>query len=612
LDQFRPVRALDGYLPIEDHGLLGDGETAALVGRDGAVSWLCLPCFDSHAFFCRLLDRRKGGSFSISPATPYGSRQFYEEDSGVLVTEMRTSSGTLRITDTLSLKPGADLAVNAYAAGSELVRSVVVLDGDVTLSVALDPRGGAAAEPEDGGIRLRWQQRPALPLRFCATVPLSGLATAVRLRAGERACFVLRWGAHSAGGPINAERLLDATRQAWKTWIRPFTYDGPQPALVRRSVLTLKMLDYFQNGAIVAAPTSSLPETIGGVRNWDYRYSWIRDAAFCVFAFSRVGLIHEAAGFLSWALAAFEAGACPAAFYTLEGREAPHETADPDLEGYRNSRPVRWGNGAVGQFQKDAYGEIMECAYQWGIHQGPVSGGLWERLRDLAGLAARDWREPGHGIWEVRTAPRPFTYSAGLCHVALDRAARLAERLSRPGRPEVWRVHRDRVRSAILEEAWNAELGALTAELGGGGLDASLLALPLRGVIPATHPRMLSTTEAIAKRLDAGNGLLYRYIPEESPDGLPGHEGAFLLCSFWLADNLAFQGRLQQAFDLYDSLARRANHVGLMSEQIEPSSGAFLGNFPQALSHVGLISSGVNLGLAAGKPPRAAPDWTVG
>jgi GH15 family glucan-1,4-alpha-glucosidase len=281
--------------------------------------------------------------------------------------------------------------------------------------------------------------------------------------------------------------------------------------------------------------------------------------------------------------------------YDLDGNQPPPEREDPDLEGYRRSRPVRWGNAAAEQLQHDVYGEILDCAYQWAARGGEIDEHLWTRLRILVETAGSAWARPDHGIWEVRTAGRAFTYSAALCQVALDRGARLAERFGLAGDVQGWHRAAAHIRQAILEEAWDPAMASLTEHLGGGGLDASLLTLPLRRVVPADHPRMRATTEAIMERLGAGQGFLYRYLPDESPDGLPGHEGAFLICSFWLVDNLAKQRRFDEAMALYDALCARAGPLGLLPEQIDPGSGAFLGNYPQAFSHVGLISSGINL-----------------
>jgi GH15 family glucan-1,4-alpha-glucosidase len=590
-----PLRRLDGYLPIEDYGLIGDGTTAALVGRDGAISWLCVPRFDSPALFCALLDVARGGAFEVAPEGLEASRQSYEGDSGVLVTELRAGAALVRLTDALTLRSGADLAEDAPADRGELVRLVEVQGGPVRLRIRIAPREGMRAEPRAGGLRLRCPARPELDLHLLATAPLRGARTTLDLLPGDRLTLLLRWGTGHARELRDPEALLQATLDAWRQWARHIRYEGPQPGLVRRSAVTLKLLDHFANGAIVAAPTSSLPEAIGGPRNWDYRFVWIRDAAFSVYAFHRIGLSREARGFLQWVLDAVEDGARPRVLYDVDGKEPLPEREDPALEGYRRSRPVRWGNAAADQRQHDVYGEILDCAYLWTRHHGSLDAPLWARLAQFVEAAGREWRDPDHGIWEVRTPGRTFTYSAALCQVALDRGARLAERFALPGDVARWRAEAERIRTAILEEAWDSRLGSLTEHLGGGGLDASLLTLPLRGVLPADDRRMVATTEAIRRRLGAAKGLLYRYLPDESPDGLPGDEGAFLLCSFWLVDNLVGQGRVHEAVELFESLCARANPLGLLPEQIDPSTGAFLGNFPQAFSHVGLISSAVNL-----------------
>ncbi len=598
-----PLVYEQGYPPLEDLGLIGDGVTAGLVARDGAIVWLCLPRFDSEPFFCSLLDTERGGSFRIAPEELVGARQRYEPDSGVLVTELRCATGLVRLTDCLTLRSGADLAEDTAAGRGEVLRSVVVLDGRVRLEVHIEPRGGAAAEDCGGGLRIRAARHPNLDVRLFATTALEGLRTTLELTAGQQAHFVLRWGAQGHGRDLHPPALLQATLDGWRRWMQNLAYDGPEQAVVRRSVVTLKMLDFIETGALVAAPTSSLPEAIGGVRNWDYRYAWVRDAAFSVYAFRRVGLEAEARGFLGWVLDAIGRDGHPRVLYTLEGREPPPERDDPELEGYRRSAPVRWGNAAADQRQHDAYGEILDCAYQWVAAGGSLDAFLWKRLRALVEEARIVWDRPDHGIWEVRTATRPFTYSAAMCQVALDRGARLAERLRLPGDVAAWRTEAERIRTAIVELAWDPDCQSLTEHLGPGALDASLLALPLRRVVDARHPRMVATVAAVAERLGAGGGLLYRYRPEESADGLPGDEGAFLLCSFWWVDNLAAQGRLDEAMALYESLCGRAGGLGLLPEEIDPSTGAFLGNHPQAFSHVGVVSSGMNLARAHARRP---------
>jgi alpha,alpha-trehalase len=595
--QWADLQDFEGYRPLEDYGLIGDGTTAALVGRDGAIAWMCLPRFDSPPLFCRILDVAKGGAFTIAPEGLQASRQYYERDTAILVTEMRSQTGVVRLTDTMALRSGSDLTEDVSASRRELLRSVKVLRGHVRLRIALEPRGGAEFDQRGDGLRLRCLDQGELDLQLWAGVPLKGLETVVDLKAGDHVPVLLRWGAsHYHHHPIDVEKLLTVTRKAWRQWAARIQYEGPQEALVRRSTITLKLLDHFENCAIIAAPTSSLPEEIGGVRNWDYRYAWIRDAAFSVYAFHRIGLPNEASGFLGWVLDAIEQDGRPRVLYNIDADNPPKETSDPELAGYRNSSPVRWGNGAAEQRQHDVFGEILDCAYQWARHGGDVSPALWTQLHRWIEAARIEWHEPDHGIWEVRTSGRRFTYSTALCHVALDRGAWIAEQFKLAGDVALWKAEAEKIRQAILEESWDPAAQALTEHLGGGGLDASLLALPLRRVLPADHPRMIATTEAIVRQLGAGNGLIYRYHQEESPDGLEGREGAFLLCSFWLVDNLAKQGRLDEALSLFDSLCARANPLGLLPEQIDPTTGAFLGNYPQAFSHIGVISSGVNLG----------------
>jgi len=605
MNEFRPVSYEDGYLPIEDHGLIGDGSTAALVGRDGAISWMCAPRFDSPPLFCRLLDAQRGGAFTVAPEGLIESRQYYEPDTAVLVTEMLGPEGLVRVTDALTLRQGANLTEDAAHGRCELVRAVETLRGDVRLRIEVEPQGGAQVGPRNGCLIVHGLARPHLDFQFSSSLPLQGLRSVIELREGAGMHLTLRWGGGSSRHkPLSAEDSLLATRDAWRRWAARINYDGPQKELVRRSALTLKLLDHFESGAIVAAPTSSLPEAISGERNWDYRYSWIRDAAFAVYALNRIGCPEEAAGFLGWALDAVERGGRPRVLYDLNGALPSPEQIDLELKGYRGSRPVPWGNAAAAQIQHDVYGEILDCAYQWARRHGEIDAALWGKLRRLIEAAAREWRAPDHGVWEVRTPGRPFTYSAALCQVALDRGAKMVERFKLPGEAAKWRAAADEIRAAILDEAWDAKLNSLTEHLGGGGLDASLLCLPLRRVIPADHPKMVATTAAVAERLSAGDGLLYRYLPHVSPDGLTGRDGAFLLCSFWLVDNLAYQGRMVEAMDLFNSLCSRANALGLLPEEIDPSSGAFLGNFPQAFSHVGLISSAVNLTRMMKQPDR--------
>ncbi|OOC48700.1 glycoside hydrolase family 15 protein [Thioalkalivibrio versutus] len=595
----RPVHRIDGYLPIEEHGLIGNCTTAALVGRDGTIPWMCVPRFDSEPLFCALLDHQRGGAFTVAPEPLVTSHQRYIPDTAVLITEMTGPEGRVRVTDCLPLRAGADLSEDAPAGRNELLRRIEVLEGRVHLRVRVTPRGGADVYPHGAGLGLALHRQPDLELALSSSLPLEDADSLHELEAGEQHHVLLGWGPHTHRfQPRTPQDLLEATLLVWRRWMTHFSYEGPREDLVRRSAVTLKQMDYTATGAMIAAPTSSLPEAIGGPRNWDYRYAWIRDAAFSVYAMSDIGMTHEAAGFIGWALDAVDRAGWPRVLYDVDGHLPQPERSDPELEGYRGSGPVRWGNGAVEQRQHDVFGEILDCAWRWVRWGGTLDDHLWQRLRRLVESAKTEWKNPDHGIWEVRTAGRPFTYSAALCAVALERGAALAESNGVQGDSALWRSEARQIHEAILEQAWDPELQSLTEHLGGGGIDASLLALPGRGVIPADHPKMVATTEAVVRRLGAGNGLLYRYLPEESPDGLPGHEGAFVLCSFWLVDNLVGQGRLEEAQALYDSLCDRTNALGLLPEQIDPASGAFLGNFPQAFSHVGLISSGIKLARA--------------
>jgi alpha,alpha-trehalase len=602
---FQPLQYTDGFLPIRDHGLIGDGNTAALIGRDGALVWMCAPRFDSPALFARILDAERGGAFVLCPEEAREARQHYLGDTGVLVTEIRTATGLVQLTDALTLRSGANLTEGLSVARGELLRHVKVLEGSVKLAMALEPRGGAESRARGDGMQIRCTALSGLDLQLYSNRPLTGLRANYDLKDGDALDFVLSWGPSSYNyRGEKPEQLLRGTCETWHQWISAFHYSGPQPALVRRSAITLKLLDYFASGAIMAAPTTSLPEVIGGVRNWDYRYAWIRDAAFSVYALRRIGLDCEAWAFLGWVLDDVERPERPHVLYTLDGRQPPPEREDDQLRGYLGSSPVRWGNAAADQIQRDVYGEMLDCAYQWSSRGGKISPHLWKHLRGFVDCAKQEWRTPDHGIWEVRTTGRPFTYSAAMCHVALDRGTRIARRFGLEKDSAGWEEEADRIRQAILEEAWDPKQNALTEQLeGSGGLDASILTLPLRRVIEADHPRMVATTDAVARVLGAGNGLIYRYDPEKSPDGLPGHEGAFLLCSFWLVDNWIKQGRIEEASELYDSLCSRAGPLGLLPEEIDPGSGDFLGNYPQAFSHVGVISSGVN--LAQGLQSRA-------
>jgi hypothetical protein len=398
---FRPIRRSDGYLPLEDLSLIGDGSTCALVGLDGAIQWMCVPHFDSEPLFCGLLDCSRGGHFTVAPDEMIEARQRYEPDTAVLITELRCVTGVVQITDALALRGGAEIADEVAADRAELVRSALVLEGRVRLRVEVEPRRGGDASVALGGLQIRAAGRPDLQLHLRSNRQLEGLRGVHDLQ-GERLDLVLSWGRSRRHHALDAEGMLRATADSWRRWMRGFSYTGPQEPLVRRAAVTLKLLDSWVYGSALAAATSSLPAPIGGVRNWDYRYTWIRDASFAVFALRRIGFIEEADGFLGWVLDAFERVGSPRVriMYTLDGRLVPDEWEDPELEGYRRSAPARWGNGAADQRQHDLYGEILDCADQWSRSGGPVEPHLWEGLASLAEApepGSRPGRYPGRG-----------------------------------------------------------------------------------------------------------------------------------------------------------------------------------------------------------------------
>lgn len=604
--QMREVVRRDGYLPIEDHGLIGDGSTCALVGRDGAIAWLCIPEFDSPPFLAGILDAENGGVFEIAPVSLRAATQRYMEDSCVLVTTLASDRGMLQITDCLTLRSGADLVEPVPAGRNELLRHVQAVGGDVRLRIRLVPKAGVRFDELAGGWRFEWEGGLVSEVYLWSSVALApdgrGLSTELTLRAGETLTAALHWsGRFRLRQHPDTRKLIDQTVAAWRRWASGLDCQGSQAELMKRSALTLKLLDHAETGAIMAAATSSLPEWPGAPRNWDYRYTWVRDASFSNYVFRRIGDPSDADVFLAWVLTNVERDGVPHVMYALDGSQPPDEVQDPLLRGYRGSAPVRWGNGAIHQLQHDVYGEIIDIAYQWSGSGGRVDDRLWAALVPIVELAIARWRTPDSGPWEIRSEGRPFTYSAALCYVAVDRAIQIARRHRLPYPRGRWEAASKEIREAALTQSWNSERQTFTENLGGaGGLDAALLTLPVRNVIAFDDPRMVSTTKAIAKDLDAGNGLLYRYLPEVSPDGLPGGEGAFLLCSFWLVDNLAGQGRIDEAYELYETLCNRANPLGLLPEQIHPDTGEFLGNFPQAFSHVGVLASGLRL-LKAGR-----------
>ena len=590
-----------GDRPIADYAAIGDGRSVALVALDGSVDWLCLPDIDSDAVFCRLLDAQRGGYFRVGPVGDHTSVRSYLGDTNVLVTTHTTATGVVQVTD-LMPAPGV-------TAARVVLRLVEGIAGTMDVDVQLRPTFGFATAPTtvifDGAraVAIDTAEDARLTLSapgFDLHVDGDRASAVAEVRAGERRWVTAVYDDETTDATeIDPDRLLEETLDYWQRWSARCTYDGPYHPLVRRSALALKLLAYHPTGAVVAAPTTSLPEDVGGERNWDYRYTWLRDASLMLYALQSIGYHDEAEAFFGWLeRLCLKCRDRLRVMYTVDGGDDLAERTLDHLAGWRGSRPVRVGNAAAGQTQLDIYGELLDAAHlHFDAMPDALDPGTWEVLALLADRAAARWREPDEGIWEVRGGQRHFLYSKLLCWVALDRALDLAEDRDLPGDVAVWRTERDAVRQAILTDGYDAGLGAFTQAFGEPTLDASALAIPLVGFLPPTDPRVQSTVAAIQQRLTAG-GLVYRYLPAETPDGLAGDDATFALCSFWLVDNLALAGRVDEARALFEKIAGYANDVGLLAEEIDPTTGELLGNFPQGFTHLALIGSALAIAEA--------------
>ena len=590
---------------IEEYALIGDLETAALVGRDGSIDWLCLPHFNSGACFAALLGTADHGRWLLAPATaPTGITRRYRDSSLVLETEFVTETGAVKLTD--CMPPRANLP--------GVVRFVEGLRGDVVMRMELIIRF-------DYGSIVPWVRTvdgvlhatggpDAIALWTPVPTRGKGLTTIAEftVREGERVPFVLVWHPSHTEAPErpNPTEAVAATDEYWRTWARAFSYDGRSRDAVLRSAITLKALTFGPTAGIIAAPTTSLPERIGGVRNWDYRHCWLRDATFTLYALMICGFRDEAAAWHGWLLRAVAGDPSELQImYGPSGERRLTELELPWLPGYEASAPVRIGNAATTQLQLDVYGEVMDT-FHVARHHGLASEDTgWALqvaiLKSLESL----WTEPDDGIWEIRGPRRHFTHSKVMAWVAFDRGVKAVEQFDLRGPVDGWRTVRDRLHAEICNRGFNATKQAFTQYYESDALDASLLMLPLVGFLPANDPRMLGTVAAIERELIAdGLVLRYRTAPDGHVDGLPAGEGVFLACSFWLADNYVLQGRVEEATRLFERLVSLANDVGLLSEQYDPSAARLLGNFPQALSHVSLINTAQNLPRAHGPRPQ--------
>ncbi|MFF4781393.1 glycoside hydrolase family 15 protein [Streptomyces griseorubiginosus] len=583
---------------IEDYALIGDEQTAALVGTDGSVDWLCLPRFDSAACFARLLGDEENGHWRIAPqGADRCTRRGYRPGTLVLDTEWETDEGAVRVTD---LMPQRDVA-------PDLVRIVEGLRGRVTVRSTLRLRF------EYGSIvpwvRRAHGQRVAIAgpdSTWLRSVPPVhtwgehfGTHSEFTVEEGEKVAFVLTWHpSHEPRPPLTDPfETLESSVADWQEWSARCRYDGPHRDAVIRSLITLKALTYRPTGGIVAAATTSLPEEMGGVRNWDYRYCWLRDSTLTLGALVQCGYLEEAEAWRNWLLRAVAGDPADLQImYGVAGERRLPEFELPWLSGFGGSRPVRIGNEAVKQLQLDVYGEVMDSLFlarRAGLSAQPH---MWSLQSVLLGFLQSSWRQPDEGIWEVRGGRRDFVHSKVMVWVAADRAVRALEAFPELGGDlEGWRALRDEVHREVCEKGYDAERNTFTQYYGSRGLDASLLLIPRVGFLPADDPRVVGTIDAVSAELEH-DGFVRRYSAEETPvDGLPGGEGSFLVCSFWLADALHMTGRRTEARALFERLLGLANDVGLLSEEYDPVAGAQLGNFPQAFSHIGLVTTALTL-----------------
>ena len=591
------------HLPIAEYALLSDCKSAALVSRDGSVDWVCFPRFDSPSVFGRLLDAR-AGHWSIRPTADAEVTRRYVDETMLLETTFQTSGGTVVLVDALAVgrnERGHELGADAP---SVLLRQVTCVDGDVELDLSYAPRPEYGLvypilTPEDGGVTGRGGAA-VLALSSPVPVEVDDFTARARftVRAGETLAFAVGHATTSDPPPRlwsqdEIGERLDDTSMAWRTWSGLHQrYEGPWQDLVHHSGRVLCALTYYPTGAICAAVTTSLPETPGGSRNWDYRYAWVRDASFTLQALWVAACPDEADKFFEFMASAAASqvgrGNDIQIMFGIGGERDLTERELPHLTGWRDSAPVRVGNDAWSQRQLDVYGELLDAACRLPDQLERLSPATKEFLADLADMAAARWRERDQGIWEIRGEPRDFLYSKLMCWVALDRAIALAEILGAEDRVDAWEQTRAEVRDAILTEGWNETVGAFTQSFGSQDLDASNLMMSIVGFLPADDPRMLATIDAIAAQLTDDRGLVYRYLAH---DGLEGEEGSFLLCTFWLAHALALAGQVDRARATFEKASAYANDVGLLAEEVDPGTGELLGNFPQAFSHIGLVNA---------------------
>ncbi len=590
------------YRPISDYGIIGDTHSCALIASDASIDWCCLPDFDSGSVFAALLDKNRGGRFQIAPVSSYRSSHEYLKDTNILRTLFKTASGTTEVIDFMPsyLEEGDHVEI------LEIHRQVNCIEGSESIGIHFDPkldyaRSETAISISENGCSVS-DHKHALALS--TNIPLHKervIQGEVSLSEGESVSLILAYGEAEPRSPAeySSGKKLSLTKEFWYEWVRKTYYTGRWRDQVVRSSLLLKLLIYHKTGAMIAAPTTSLPETIGGSRNWDYRFSWLRDSAFTLWAFRILGHKSDADAYFNWLMRAgySDYGSEMLLMYGITGGQGLQEKELSHLEGYKGSRPVRIGNGAFDQFQLDVYGPVLDSIYFYHTHGEKLTSDRWKIVRDLVDFVDSNWTRPDNSIWEMRGEPKHYVYSKVMSWVALDRGVHLAEEMGFPNSSAKWKQTRDAVRNEILLKGWNEDKQAFVQYYGSAVMDASILVMPLVKFLPASDERFVSTVKAIREELSPSSGdhLVYRY---KADDGLPGKEGAFALCSFWLVDALTLSGRINEAHRIFEKLLAHANDLGLFSEQIDEETGELLGNFPQAFTHMVLISSAINLSRA--------------
>ncbi|MGV9992149.1 glycoside hydrolase family 15 protein [Streptomyces sp. NPDC003374] len=604
----RPEPDTPRYVPIADHGLIGDLRSVALIGTNGIVDWYCSPSFDDPSVFAAVLDAERGGSFELAAVDAARTKQFYFPDTNVLITRFFSEDGVGEVQDFMPVT-----GEGGEADRHRLIRRVLCVRGTVPFRARVAPRFNYGADPHtvrpEGQVVVFESAGHALALT--ATVPLEcagpDVKTDFKLAEGESAVFAL----DQVGGAVaprrcahaEAEEQFAATVAYWRKWLSQSRYRGRWREMVHRSALTLKLLTYAPTGAIVAAPTTSLPERLGGERNWDYRYVWVRDAAFAVYALLRLGFSGEAEAFMRFLTRHISPGDGSGAgplqiMYGIDGRTELPERELAHLEGHQGSAPVRIGNAAVDQLQLDIYGALVDSVYLYDKWAQPISSGQWDDVSALVEWVCENWDQPDEGVWETRGGRKNFLYSRLMCWVAIERAIRLANRRGLPAELLRWRQTRDAIYRRIMDRGWSDRRQAFVQYEGGDVLDAAVLMMPLAKFIAPTDPKWLSTLDALTEDL-VSDSLVYRYDPRTSPDGLSGDEGTFSICTFWYVEALTRAGRLDEARLAFEKMLTYANHLGLFAEEIG-RTGEQQGNFPQAFTHLSLISAAYNLDRALG------------